>query len=115
MSLALALVAIKLAPVIIRPLLQLEDNRLQPIICVTAQHLAMLDQVVDPFVSIPDFDLSIMTDNQTPTQVALTILSRLEPILQAEQPDWELVQGDTTTIAAVAMAGFYVRGYNWIC
>ena len=56
----------------------------------------------------PDYDLNVMEDNQTSTQVASTILAWLEPVLQAEQPDWVLVQGDTTTVAA-ALAAFYAR------
>jgi UDP-N-acetylglucosamine 2-epimerase (non-hydrolysing) len=50
-----------------------------------------------------------MQDNQTPTQVAATVLARLEPILLDERPDWVLVQGDTTTVAAAALAAFYAR------
>jgi len=50
-----------------------------------------------------------MQDNQTPTQVASVVLSKLEPILQQEKPDWVLVQGDTTTVAAAAIASFYAR------
>src|SRR5439155_22734250 len=48
-------------------------------------------------------------DNQSPTQVAAAVLARLEPILLTEQPDWVLVQGDTTTVAAAALAAFYAR------
>lgn len=56
---------------------------------------------------MPDYDLKVMEDNQTPTQVASTVLARLEPILQRERPDWVLVQGDTTTVAAASLAAFY--------
>jgi len=67
----------------------------------------MLDQVLRLFEITPDYDLNIMEDNQSPTQVAAAVLARLEPILKKEQPDWVLVQGDTTTVAAASLAAFY--------
>jgi UDP-N-acetylglucosamine 2-epimerase (non-hydrolysing) len=99
--------AIKLAPVIRemhRYLGQLESR-----VCVTAQHRQMLDQVLRLFEIVPDHDLKVMADNQTPTQVASAVLARLEPVLEAEKPDWVLVQGDTTTVAAASLAAFYAR------
>jgi UDP-N-acetylglucosamine 2-epimerase (non-hydrolysing) len=69
----------------------------------------MLDQVLAIFGIVPDFDLDVMQDNQTPTQVAAAVLTRLEPILDTERPDWVLVQGDTTTVAVAALAAFYAR------
>jgi UDP-N-acetylglucosamine 2-epimerase (non-hydrolysing) len=69
----------------------------------------MLDQVLAIFGIRPDFDLDVMQDNQTPTQVAATVLARLEPVLVSVQPDWVLVQGDTTTVAVAALAAFYAR------
>ena len=78
-------------------------------VCVTAQHREMLDQVLRLFDIVPDHDLNVMEDNQTPTQVAASVLTRLEPILLAERPDWVLVQGDTTTVAAASVAAFYAR------
>jgi UDP-N-acetylglucosamine 2-epimerase (non-hydrolysing) len=69
----------------------------------------MLDQVLRIFGIQPDYDLDVMQDNQTPTQVAAAVLSRLESVLLAEQPDWVLVQGDTTTVAVAALAAFYNR------
>lgn len=78
-------------------------------VCVTAQHREMLDQVLRLFGIVPDYDLNVMEDNQTPTQVASSVLARLEPVLQAERPDWVLVQGDTTTVAAASLAAFYAR------
>jgi UDP-N-acetylglucosamine 2-epimerase (non-hydrolysing) len=76
---------------------------------VTAQHREMLDQVLRLFEIVPDYDLNVMEENQTPTQVASSVLSRLEPILLDERPDWVLVQGDTTTVAAASLAAFYSR------
>jgi UDP-N-acetylglucosamine 2-epimerase (non-hydrolysing) len=84
-------------------------HQIESRICVTAQHREMLDQVLDLFDLEPDYDLAVMEDNQTPTQVASTVLERLEPILQQEEPDWVLVQGDTTTVAAASLAAFYAR------
>jgi len=99
--------AVKLGPVI-RALARHPD-RITSRVCVTAQHRDMLDQVLRVFEIEPDFDLDIMQDNQTPTQVAANVLARLEPILLDERPDWVLVQGDTTTVAAAALATFYAR------
>jgi UDP-N-acetylglucosamine 2-epimerase (non-hydrolysing) len=101
--------AIKLAPVIMELQRRAVNTKLHPIICVTAQHREMLDQVLQLFDIVPDYDLSIMMANQSLTQVASVVLSRLEPIFHAEKPDWVLVQGDTTTVAAAAMAAFYAR------
>ena len=103
--------AIKLAPVI-RELYERSHTRAHDLavrVCVTAQHREMLDQVLRLFEIVPDFDLDVMEDNQTPIQVASAVLSRLEPILQEERPDWVLVQGDTTTVAAASLAAFYAR------
>jgi UDP-N-acetylglucosamine 2-epimerase (non-hydrolysing) len=99
--------AIKLAPVIRELQRRSADGRLRSLVCVTAQHRQMLDQVLRLFDITPDYDLNIMEDNQSPTQVAAAVLARLEPILKKEQPDWVLVQGDTTTVAAASLAAFY--------
>jgi UDP-N-acetylglucosamine 2-epimerase (non-hydrolysing) len=99
--------AIKLAPVIRE--LGRRTNRIVSKVCVTAQHRQMLDQVLDLFGIVPDHDLDLMTEDQTPCQVASAALSRLEPILKNERPDWVLVQGDTTTVAAASLAAYYSR------
>ena len=99
--------AIKMAPVLKglhRHLREFETK-----VCVTAQHRQMLDQVLNLFEIVPDYDLNVMQDSQSPTQVASAVLARLEPILDAEQPDWVLVQGDTTTVVAASIAAFYAR------
>lgn len=98
--------AIKLAPVV-RALR--ERPELQSLVCVTAQHRDMLDTALELFQIQPDYDLDVMADNQTPAQVAAAVLAKLDPILQAENPDWVIVQGDTTTTAATALAAFYRR------
>jgi UDP-N-acetylglucosamine 2-epimerase (non-hydrolysing) len=99
--------AVKLGPVIHE--LARHPDRIVSRVCVTAQHRDMLDQVLRIFAIQPDFDLDVMQDNQTPTQVAAAVLARLEPILLQERPDWVLVQGDTTTVAAAALGAFYSR------
>ena len=98
--------AIKLAPII----RELGSRReLQNVVVVTAQHREMLDSALELFKIKPDFDFDVMAENQTPAQVASAILAKLDPILQHEHPDWVLVQGDTTTTAAAALAAFYRR------
>jgi UDP-N-acetylglucosamine 2-epimerase (non-hydrolysing) len=101
--------AVKLGPVI-RELARHPD-RIDCRVCVTAQHRDMLDQVLGIFGIRPDYDLDVMHADQTPTQVASAVLDRLEPVLQAERPDWVLVQGDTTTVAVAALAAFYARAH----
>ncbi|MEM3484657.1 MAG: UDP-N-acetylglucosamine 2-epimerase (non-hydrolyzing) [Candidatus Methanomethyliaceae archaeon] len=101
--------AIKLAPVIRELKRRSTGADLQPLVCVTAQHRQMPGQVLEIFGIRPDYDLNIMEDNQTPIQVASAVLSRLEPILHKEKPDWVIVQGDTTTVAAASLAAFYAR------
>ena len=104
---------IKLAPVI--RTLQDRANReprglpVHVQVCVTGQHRQMLDQVMDLFGIKPDIDLNLMQTGQTPSEVAARVLLALEPILQAERPDWILVQGDTTTVMAAAIAANYLQ------
>jgi len=99
--------AIKMAPVI-RELAKYPD-RIVNKVCVTAQHRQMLDQVLKLFSLHPDYDLDIMQESQTPSQVAASVLTRLEPVLQREKPDWVLVQGDTTTTMAASVSAYYAR------
>jgi UDP-N-acetylglucosamine 2-epimerase (non-hydrolysing) len=77
--------------------------------CVTGQHREMLDQVLQLFGIVPDHDLQIMTENQTLAGVAAAALTGLESVIRTERPDWVLVQGDTTTAAAAALAAYYAR------
>lgn len=77
--------------------------------CVTAQHREMLDQVLDLFGITPDYDLNVMQAGQTLTELAATIIRGLTPVLEAEKPDWVLVQGDTTTTMAASLTAFYLR------
>ena len=78
-------------------------------VCVTAQHRQMLDQVLEAFSVAPDHDLDIMRPRQTLAALTARILEALEPVLAAESPDMVLVQGDTTTTLAAALAAFYHR------
>jgi UDP-N-acetylglucosamine 2-epimerase (non-hydrolysing) len=99
--------AIKLCPVIRR--LRLSAEGLQPRVCVTAQHRSMLDQVLECFDVSPDHDLNLMTPDQTLAQITGRVLTGLDPILAAERPAMAVVQGDTTTTMAAALAAFYRR------
>ena len=99
--------AIKMAPVIRE--LGRRAGAVTSRVCATAQHREMLDQVLSAFRVVPDYDLDLMRDARTPAQVAAAALARLEPVLEAERPDWVLVQGDTTTVMAAAVAAFYSR------
>ena len=67
----------------------------------------MLDQVLNLFHIRPDFDLELMRENQTPSQVAAGVLNAIDPLLAEMQPDWMLVQGDTTTVMAATIAAFH--------
>ena len=78
-------------------------------VCVTAQHRGMLDCSLKLFELVPDYDLDIMSEDQTPLQVTAAVLEKLQPIIRKEQSDWLLIQGDTTTTAAAALAGFHAR------
>jgi len=96
--------AIKMAPVI----KQLELHpQLEPIVCVTAQHRSMLDQVLALFDITPDFDLDVMAPNQDLCQLSAKILNGLSAAISQQRPDAILVQGDTTTTLCGALAGFY--------
>lgn len=96
--------AIKLAPAV-RCLK--DDPRFDAKVAVTAQHRAMLDQVLEAFALRPDHDLNVMQPGQTLAQSASRILAALEPVLDAEKPDCVIVQGDTTTTFCGALAAFY--------
>ena len=99
--------AIKMAPVV--QALAARPDLFRSKVCVTAQHRSMLDQTLALFAIVPDYDLDIMAPDQSPTQVAAAVLSKLEPILRVEKPEWVLLQGDTTTTAAAALAAFHAR------
>jgi UDP-N-acetylglucosamine 2-epimerase (non-hydrolysing) len=97
--------AIKMAPLYTE--LKKHTNDFDVRICVTAQHREMLDQVLNFFGIIPDYDLDLMTPNQTLAQLTARILTNLEPVLLDFKPDIIFVQGDTTSTFIGALAAFY--------
>jgi UDP-N-acetylglucosamine 2-epimerase (non-hydrolysing) len=97
--------AIKLAPV----LAALNQRQVTSRVCVTAQHRQMLDQVLALFRIHPAYDLAIMQPGQSLAALTARALTKLDEVLRAEQPDWVLVQGDTTTVMVAALAAFYHR------
>jgi UDP-N-acetylglucosamine 2-epimerase (non-hydrolysing) len=96
--------AIKLAPVIKE--LERRSDEFVSRICVTGQHREMLDQMLDLFDIEPDHDLKVMQHAQSLNHVTVAVIDGLRPILEAERPDWVLVQGDTTTTMAGGLAAF---------
>lgn len=99
--------AIKMAPVVRE--LQRRPDRFRSLVCVTAQHRQMLDQVLDLFDLRPDFDLDIMKPGQDLYDVTANVLLGMRNVLREVRPDIILVHGDTTTTMAAALAGYYAR------
>ena len=99
--------AIKLAPIIHK--LKSKNHNFQVRVCVTAQHREMLDQVLSLFETDVHFDLNIMKENQSLSDVTVTVLRKLEEILKQEKPDMVLVQGDTTTTFVASLAAYYSK------
>lgn len=98
--------AIKMAPLVHA---LAKDPDFEARVCVTAQHREMLDQVLNLFSIVPDYDLNIMRPGQGLTEITCGILQGLKPILEAFRPDVVLVHGDTTTTIAASLAAFYQR------
>ena len=98
--------AIKMCPLVNG--LKSRDN-LQTIVCVTGQHRQMLDQVLEAFHVVPDYDLSIMKEKQTLFDITTNILNRIREVLEKEKPDVVLVHGDTSTTFVTALACFYLQ------
>lgn len=98
--------AIKMCPLVKE--LRTRKN-IETLVCVTGQHRQMLDQVLDTFGIIPDFDLSIMKYKQTLFDVTIGILEGMKTILESEKPDLVLVHGDTSTTFASSLAAFYLQ------
>lgn len=98
--------AIKMAPLV----LEMKNyEQIESIVCVTAQHREMLDQVLSAFGVAPDYDLNIMEKNQTLSKITSKAMLGLEEIFQKDKPDIVLVHGDTTTTFAGALAAFYAK------
>lgn len=93
------------------PLVNELKNRsaVKPVVCVTGQHRQMLDQVLEAFNVVPDYDLSIMKDRQTLFDVTTNILNRIKNVLEELKPDVVLVHGDTSTTFVTALACFYLQ------
>ena len=98
--------AVKMAPVI-RQLAQTPN--IESRVCVTAQHRQMLDQVLSLFNIKPEYDLDLMREDQSLAELSAAIFTHLDPILSDFEPDWVLVQGDTTTVAITALLAYYRR------
>jgi UDP-N-acetylglucosamine 2-epimerase (non-hydrolysing) len=98
--------AIKMAPLVHA---LANDPYFEAKVCVTAQHREMLDQVLNLFSIVPDYDLNIMKPGQGLTEITCRILEGLKPILESFMPDVVLVHGDTTTTNATNLAAFYQR------
>lgn len=96
--------AIKLIPVIIK---LKEETNYEINICVTAQHREMLDQVLEVFNIVPDFDMNIMLKNQTLSKLTASLIDNLDQYFNSYKPDIAIVQGDTSTVLAVSLVAFY--------
>ncbi|MDF2647221.1 MAG: mnaA, partial [Paenibacillus sp.] len=96
--------AIKMAPLILE--LEKHPEHIESLVCVTAQHRQMLDQVLDIFKIKPDFDLKVMKDRQTLNEITMRVLQGLEPVFQEAKPDLILVHGDTLTTFLASYAAF---------
>ena len=96
--------AIKMAPLIKE--LENRDN-IDSIVCVTAQHREMLDQVLEIFNIKPDYDLNLMKSNQTLTSITANVLEELNTVINEVKPDIVLVHGDTTTTLSASLVAFY--------
>ena len=97
--------AIKMAPLVLE--LQKQKETIETITVVTAQHRQMLDQVLETFKVVPDYDLDIMGKSQTLLEITSKILDKLDPVIKKEKPDMVLVHGDTTTTFAASLVAFY--------
>ncbi|MBQ6835712.1 MAG: UDP-N-acetylglucosamine 2-epimerase (non-hydrolyzing) [Clostridia bacterium] len=98
--------AIKMAPLV----LEMKNyDQIESMVCVTAQHREMLDQVLDAFGIVPDYDLDIMEKSQTLSKITSKAMLGLEEVFAKDRPDIVLVHGDTTTTFAGALAAFYAK------
>ena len=98
--------AVKMAPVIQR---LAQTPGMESRVCVTAQHRQMLDQVLNLFDIQPDYDLDLMRDDQSLAELSAAIFTHLDPVFTDFEPDWVLVQGDTTTVAVTSLLAYYRR------
>jgi UDP-N-acetylglucosamine 2-epimerase (non-hydrolysing) len=99
--------AIKMAPIV--RLLAERSRTFQSLVCVTAQHRAMLDQMLRSFGIVPDIDLNLMEDKQGLAELSARVVVAMTGVIEKTAPDVVLVQGDTTTTMATALAAFYLK------
>lgn len=99
--------AIKMAPIIYS--LQQRPDRFETIVTVTGQHKEMLAQVMAAFNLSADYNLQVMQQNQTLSDITASVLQKLEKLLQQVKPDIVLVHGDTTTTFAASLATYYEK------
>lgn len=98
--------AIKICPLVLE---MKKRESLEVIVCVTAQHRQMLDQVLETFGVVPDYDLNIMKDRQTLFDITTNILNGIKEVIEKEKPGVVLVHGDTSTTFVTALACFYLQ------
>lgn len=98
--------AIKMCPLVNELKIRKE---IETVVCVTGQHRQMLDQVLEAFSVVPDYDLSVMKDRQTLFDVTTNILNRIREVLETVRPDVVLVHGDTSTTFVTALACYYLQ------
>jgi UDP-N-acetylglucosamine 2-epimerase (non-hydrolysing) len=96
--------AIKMAPLALE--LEKHPEQIESVVCVTAQHRQMLDQVLNVFKIKPDYDLNVMKEGQTTNEVTIRMLQGLEPVFKEAKPDMILVHGDTSTTFVASLAAF---------
>ena len=97
--------AVKMVPVV--QALAAGADKVDNLVCVTAQHRELLDEVLTPFNITPNYDLNLMRDRQTLTELTAAALVGIGEVIQQVQPDWVLVHGDTATTLAASLAAFY--------
>lgn len=97
--------AIKMIPLVCE--LEKNKDKIDSVVCVTAQHRQMLDQVLEIFKITPDYDLDVMEQSQTLCKITTKSINGIDEVLTKEKPDMVLVHGDTTTTLAGALAAFY--------
>ena len=98
--------AVKMAPVVER---LARTPGVQSLVCVTAQHRQMLDQVLSLFDITPDIDLDVMRPDQSLAELSAALFRAIDPVLRDLSPDWVLIQGDTTTVMAASLLAYYHR------
>lgn len=99
--------AIKLAPLIQE--FNSSPERFETIVCVTAQHRQMLDEVLEVFSIVPDYDLDVMRENQNLADVFCQVLQSMLAVIEEAKPDYVIVHGDTSTCLAAALSAFYSK------